>query len=60
MYIILIQADALTNRSAIYQKHLQGEVDKLEAKKRMRATELFVRQRQFFIETVFDSNKELR
>ncbi|CAC5408896.1 unnamed protein product [Mytilus coruscus] len=51
---------AIRNKNPFDDKQLEKKLEKLDKEQKLRASEMFWKQRQFFIEKAFDDNNELR
>ncbi|XP_076077766.1 uncharacterized protein LOC143048148 [Mytilus galloprovincialis] len=52
--------NAITNKNPFDDKTLEKKLKKLDKEQKLRASEMFWKQRKFFIEKAFDDNDELR
>jgi len=59
LFIIII-GHVITNKNPFDDKQLEQTLKRLENEKKLRATEMFWKQRQFFIKKAFNDNNELK
>lgn len=57
---VLITGYAITNKNPFDDRQLEQTLRNIEKEQRLKSTEMFWKQRQFFIEKAFDEDDKLR